>query len=53
MTVFSSPQAAQREGFHVIDFDSEYGLYVVARDLVRTDGRWVRAVAFARKATKA
>ena len=53
MTVFSSPQAAQREGFIVVDYDSEQGLYVVVRDLVRTDGRRVRAVAFARETARA
>ncbi|NDD31547.1 MAG: hypothetical protein EB084_25125 [Proteobacteria bacterium] len=50
MVVFSSPQAALREGFRVVELDRTVGLYIVERDWARADGRRVRALAFARVA---
>lgn len=48
MIVFSSPEAAIREGFRVVDFDREYQLYIVEKDLDRRPLR-MRVCAFARK----
>lgn len=47
MVVFSSTEAAMREGFHVVDFDCEYRLYVVEKDLFRRPYK-SKVVAFAR-----
>jgi hypothetical protein len=35
MYVFSSPEAALREGFRILDFNREYGLYIVEKDVQR------------------
>lgn len=47
MVVFSSTQAAQREGFHIDEFDRDYQLYIVVKD-VRRGRRKARMRAFAR-----
>jgi hypothetical protein len=49
MVVFSSPEAAMREGFQVVEFNREVDLYVVVKDFQRPDGRRARAIAFARR----
>jgi hypothetical protein len=49
MVVFSTPEAAIREGFTVIDFDREYDLYIVEKDVSRSGYR-AKMLAFARRA---
>ncbi len=47
MVVFSSPEAAIREGFRIVEFDREYQLYLVEKDLSRRPLR-AKICAFAR-----
>jgi hypothetical protein len=47
MVVFSSPQAAIREGFRILEYDAEYRLYIVEKDLPRKPLR-AKMCAFAR-----
>lgn len=48
MTVFSSLEAAQREGFRWSHFNAEYRLHVVEMDRRGKSGMREKAIAFAR-----
>ena len=48
MTVFSSLQAAAREGFRWLDYDEELLLHLVVRSSQRSDGRRQMSLALAR-----
>ena len=48
MTIFSSCKAAIREGFRVLEFDIDYRLYLVVKDLSR-GGRKMMMLAFAQR----
>lgn len=47
MVVFSSCEAAMKEGFGVYDFDNESKMYIVVKDFQRGNAR-VRMLALAR-----
>lgn len=53
MTVFSSVEAAARFGFTWMEWNEEFRLHVVVRDLMGPDGRRRRALAFAREPEQA
>lgn len=52
MIIFSSPEAALKEGFRILDFDREYQLYIVEKDISRKPHR-AKICAFARCPKKA
>ena len=48
MTVFSTLQAALREGFVWREYQPRTGLHLVEKTILRGDGRKARAMAFAK-----
>ncbi len=47
MTIFTSLEAALREGFRWVEFVKELELHRVEKDLTRQDGRRVKMLALA------